>query len=155
MRYINFMSNCATILDGLSLSEQETLLAELEFRLARRDDFTPEEVDAYELLANLLDHREPMPSFVKNYGKGKYSKNVSYLYRFVDESCDGFLRRSQRNSVARTSLRCLAKRLAEQEIQPTPKTVLNNIHRLPVAVDSCYPYYAKSKMLHRVARIVS
>jgi hypothetical protein len=88
--------------------------------------------------------------FLKDYGVVKFKRHAEHVFRFIDQTRK-YLRRPQTNALLCTCFECLAEDLTRRNVPATPRTMLDQIERVEVAVDMNYPGYASAGMLHRIA----
>lgn len=145
----------------LSEADQRELYADLAYqhdREAKPDPWTPDERLVWAAIVRVSDGPcPPLDVFARQANRitaEKIRTNFAWINAYVDRSSspgNTGKRHAVRSIVLPMVMDCLAVWLRELRISVRPASLINHTVSLPRAVENCYPGYASSRILDRVA----
>jgi hypothetical protein len=149
-------------IQALSASDRADLLIMLEYDESRTP-FLPDrqESDFWDMLVRLtpapLHHA--LNAFLgdKRHGvpRATYREAVETVYHLVAEAQPVRHNVQDHAALAALVLDCLAQDLIARDIAVNPKNMIEELPRLRVAVNKCFPGYIDAKLLHKLIRVVA
>jgi hypothetical protein len=147
--------------DNLDKKTDVELKAEinrLEYELTRRKrPFTELEEAVWQAVLRVTRVDYALHTFVwvgyyreTPFGRGKYEDAIRLIDEFFKRYI-GTLRRPERNLLLETFLECIKLSLPDN-VNPSPKEILNQAPYIKWAVDQQFPGYADAKMLHHILK---
>ena len=102
----------------------------------------PLAVDCFDALANALGLSIRLSNLTPAL-QGKFNKKVVYVINFLNTDFAGWQDNKTKQIKFLRYMFALVKHDLETviKIQPTPTTMINNLHRMPEIYDSCFPGY--------------
>lgn len=152
------MQNLSELIDRLDVAAKRELVAQLQYEL-RGTDVPSGSVNnaVWDAVLSVSEGRLPLATFSETYGKAKLKRDLDWLNEYSDSVCTRKLTVTERGSVLRLMLGCLADHLRTMETRDgrrpkvTPLTLMRNLDSLPMAVDWAFPGYAEARLIDRVA----
>jgi hypothetical protein len=109
-----------------------------------------------ELLVMALKEKLPEVSklvtkqVVSKVGKERFRDGAELVFSFLEDSCGSNLSQNETSALLSRMLRCLNNYISTMCIPVTIKTVFDNMHLLPYAVNLAFPGYAEAGLLRAV-----
>lgn len=106
------------------------------------------QIICYQLASMGVDFT-PFYLLKKSTGMNSFRDKIPSILKFLEKSS---LKRIERRAIIAAGVVALYESMAEQGWTVTARTVVNNIHRLPAALERQYPGYAKLGLLGKLIR---
>lgn len=146
-------------LESLNDSDKRALYATLAEQFGRPGgkhvQFTADEELVWDAINGQIGSRRNLGDVLakcgREYTRVAFGDDVDVAMSWIDAGCGHVVTKTQRMALVSTAVECLAKSIGRSGAPVIHKTLVQQLPKLPWAVDRAFPGYQEAKLLDRIA----
>lgn len=146
-------------LDSLSEKEQREIFSALSYKFrpgSKQAVYSEHEQLVWDAINRQIGVNRPLDDILtragKEYTRASYADDVEAVMVWIDSGCGRPISKTQRMAIVQTAVECLADHVMRRTRAPVVhKTLLQQLLKLPGALDRAFPCYHQAKILDRIA----
>jgi len=151
-----------TILDGLTEAQQRELYVKLANVYGRPNSkaviWTEDETDVWDTVCEYIGTRRVLGDALTSAGSGytrqRYADDVAGVIGWINRGCGREINRTQRLALLATGVECLARQIGRDHLVSHTQ-MLQQLAKLPWALDRAFPGYRDARILDRVVPLAA